>query len=151
MLLSLDLLGKMAKTSPKLRLLYSPGSGTNCASQSTPPPLVNHFFKISSDFFRKKWSEIMGWHARRSIPGYCQLQACPCGRRCGSGILSGGGPGFEAESCRCSEAESCERSEQCVAGFQGLLKGPGSFWVLIAQICILPHCRDSFSPFEFEL
>ena len=31
------------------------------------------------------------------------------------------------------------------AWVQGLLKGPGSFWVFNAQICILPHSRDSFS------
>ena len=61
------------------------------------------------------------------------------------GFGQGGGPGSEAESCRCSEAESCERSEQCAAGVQALLKGPGSFWVFNAQICILPHSRDSFS------
>ena len=30
-------------------------------------------------------------------------------------------------------------------GFQGPLKGPGSFWVFDAQICILTHSRDSFS------
>ena len=33
----------------------------------------------------------------------------------------------------------------CVAGVQDLLKGTGSFWVFNAQICILPHSRDSFS------
>ena len=56
-----------------------------------------------------------------------------------------GGPGSETESCRCSEVESCEQSKQFVARVQGLLKGPGSFWVFNAQICILPHSRDSFS------
>ena len=68
---------------------------------------------------------------------------------CSSVVFSGGDPGFgqggpgsEAESCRCSKAELCE---QIVAGVQGLLKGPGSFWVFNAQICILPHSRDSFS------
>ena len=29
--------------------------------------------------------------------------------------------------------------------FSFQLKGPGSFWVFNAQICILPHSRDSFS------
>ena len=67
------------------------------------------------------------------------------GLRCGSRIWSRGGPGAEAESCRCSEVESRERSEQFAAGVQGPLKGPGSFWVFNAQICILPHSRDSFS------
>ena len=61
------------------------------------------------------------------------------------GFGQGGGPGAEAESCRRSEAELCERSEQFAAGVQGPLKGPGSFWVFNAQICILPHSRDSFS------
>ena len=46
-------------------------------------------------------------------------------------------PASEAESCQCSEAESHDQSKQCVAGIQGLLKGPGSFWGF--------NCRDSFS------
>ena len=61
------------------------------------------------------------------------------------GIGQGGAPASAAESCRCSEAESRERSEQYAAGVQGPLKGPGSFWVFNAQICILTHSRDSFS------
>ena len=36
-------------------------------------------------------------------------------------------------------------TKQFAARVQGLLKGPGSFWVFNAQICILPHSRDSFS------
>ena len=60
-------------------------------------------------------------------------------------LVKGGAPASEAESCRHSEAESRERSEHSVAGVQGLLKGPGSFWVFDAQICILTHSRDSFS------
>ena len=62
-----------------------------------------------------------------------------------SRIWSRGGPASEAESCWCSEAESCKQSEQSVARVQGPLKGPGSFWVFNAQICILTHSRDSFS------
>ena len=61
------------------------------------------------------------------------------------GFGQGGAPASEAENCRPSEAESRERSEQSVAGVQGPLKGPGSFWVFNAQICILTHSRDSFS------
>ena len=60
-------------------------------------------------------------------------------------LVKGGAPGAEAESCRRSEAELRERSEQFAAGVQGPLKGRGSFWVFNAQICILPHSRDSFS------
>ena len=60
-------------------------------------------------------------------------------------LVKGGAPGAEAESCRRSEAELHERSELLAAGVQGPLKGPGSFWVFNAQICILPHSRDSFS------
>ena len=60
-------------------------------------------------------------------------------------LVKGGGPASEAESCRHSEAESRERSEHSAAGVQGPLKGPGSFWVFDAQICILTHSRDSFS------
>ena len=65
--------------------------------------------------------------------------------RCGSRIWSRGGPASEAESCRRSEVESHERSKLSAAGVQGPLKGPGSFWVFDAQICILTHSRDSFS------
>ena len=46
----------------------------------------------------------------------------------------GRGPGSEVESSRCSEAESHKQSGQFVAGVQGPLKGPGSFWVFNAQI-----------------
>ena len=59
-------------------------------------------------------------------------------------LVKGGAPASEAESCRCSEAESRERSEHSAAGVQGPLKGPGSFWVFDAQICIFTHSRDSF-------
>ena len=67
------------------------------------------------------------------------------GARCGSRIWSRGAPASEAESCRHSEAESREGSEHSAAGVQGPFKGPGSFWVFDAQICILTHSRDSFS------
>ena len=56
-------------------------------------------------------------------------------------LVKGGAPASEAKNCRRSEAV-CEQS---VAGVQGPLKGPGSFWVFNAQICILTHSRDSFS------
>ena len=74
-----------------------------------------------------------------------KMRACFLSSRCGSRIWSRGAAGSETESCRCSEAKSCERSEQIATGVQGPLKGPGSFWVFNAQICILPHSRDSFS------
>ena len=61
------------------------------------------------------------------------------------GFGQGGAPASEAESCRHSKAESRKRSEHSAAGVQGLLKGPGSFWVFDAQICILTHSKDSFS------
>ena len=68
------------------------------------------------------------------------------GSRCGSRIWSRGGPqpprpkvADVAKRSRASEASP----EQ--AGVQGPLKGPGSFWVFNAQICILLHSRDSFS------
>ena len=47
-----------------------------------------------------------------------------------------GAPASEAESCQRSKAELCEQSEQSEAGVQGPLKGPGSFWIFNAQICI---------------
>ena len=34
-----------------------------------------------------------------------------------------------------------------MAGAQCMLKGFGSFWVFNAQICILPHSKDSFLTF----
>ena len=61
------------------------------------------------------------------------------------GFGQGGPPASEAESCRRSEAESREPSEHSVARIQGLLKGPGSFWVFDAPICIFTHPRYSFS------
>ena len=61
------------------------------------------------------------------------------------GFGQGGAPASEAESCRHSEAELRERSEHSAPGVQGPLKGPGTFWVFDAQICILTHSRDSFS------
>ena len=80
------------------------------------------------------------------VKDHYDIAICASGTRCGSRIWSRGGPlASEAESCRCSEAESCERSEHSAAGVQGPLKGPGSFWVFDAQICILTHSRDSFS------
>ena len=62
------------------------------------------------------------------------------------GFAQGRAPASEAESCRCSKVESREESEHSAAGVQGQLKGPGSFWVFDAQICIFTHSRDSFSP-----
>ena len=48
-----------------------------------------------------------------------------------------------AESCRCSKAESHERSKQSEAGVQGPLKGPGSFWVFNAQIYAFSHILET--------
>ena len=56
-----------------------------------------------------------------------------------------GGLASEAKSGWRSGVELCKWSELSAAGVQGLLKGPGSFWVFNAQICILPYSRDSFS------
>ena len=49
------------------------------------------------------------------------------------GFGQGGGPGPEAESCRHSEAELCEQSEQFVAGVQGLLKALEAFGFLMLK------------------
>ena len=43
-----------------------------------------------------------------------------------------------------NKAEWCKWSELLAARAQNLLKGTGRFWVINAQICILPHSRDSF-------
>ena len=61
------------------------------------------------------------------------------------GFGEGGTPASKAESSWRSGVESRERSELSAAGVQGPLKGPGSFWVFSAQICILPHSRAPFS------
>ena len=42
-------------------------------------------------------------------------------------------------------ADVAEWSHASKVSGQGLLKGSGSFWIFNAQICILPHSRDSFS------
>ena len=44
-----------------------------------------------------------------------------------------GCPGSEAGICQHSKAELHDQRKQFVAGVQGLLKGPGSFWVFKAQ------------------
>ena len=54
---------------------------------------------------------------------------------CGSRIWSGG-PVSEAESCQCRGLELHQWHKLSVAGVQCLLKGPGSFWVFNAQICL---------------
>ena len=59
------------------------------------------------------------------------------------GFGHGGGSVCETESCRCSETESHERSEQSVAGSRARL----SFWVFNAQISIPLHSRGSFLTF----
>ena len=76
--------------------------------------------------------------------GHVWQGACGCAGA-DPGFCQGGAPASEAESCQCSKAESCEQSEPLAAGVQGPLKGPGSFWVFTAQICILLHSRGSFS------
>ena len=66
--------------------------------------------------------------------------------RCRSRIWSRGGP----QLLRPKVADVVKRSRASEVsnlqlGVQGPLKGPGSFWVFNAQICILTHSRDSFS------
>ena len=48
-------------------------------------------------------------------------------------LVKGGAPGPEAESCRRSEAESRERSEQLVAGVQGRLRALEAFGFLMLK------------------
>ena len=76
----------------------------------------------------------------------CRIIAMAIDLRCGSRIWSRGG----ALVLRPKVADVVKRSRvskmsNFAAGVQGPLKGPGSFWVFNAQICILPHSRDSFS------
>ena len=69
-------------------------------------------------------------------------------------IKTGADPGFgqggEPQVLRPKVADIAKRSHVSEAsnlrpGSRAHLKGPGSFWVFNAQICILPHSRDSFS------
>ena len=125
---------KKSKTKIKQTSAISGGSRNSQFGERSPIPKVWRLKRqliIQSIFFPKTAVQKIG--PRRRV------------HRCGSRIWSRGAPASESDSCRCSEAESYERSEQCVAGIQGQLKGPGSFWVFNAQICVLPHSRDSFS------
>ena len=83
----------------------------------------------------KKLNQAMQTESRNNVSIQVRIQD----------LVKGGAPASKAESCRHSEAESCERSEHSAARAQDPLKGPGSFWVFDAQICILTHSRDSFS------
>ena len=58
-----------------------------------------------------------------------------------------GVPASEAESCQCSGEVMQATYDLSVAKVQGLLKGSQSFWMLNAQISILPHSRDFFLSF----
>ena len=62
-------------------------------------------------------------------------------------VVTGADPGFGQGGGPASEAESCRHSEASILrpGSRARFKGPGSFWVFDAQICILTHSRDSFS------
>ena len=86
-------------------------------------------------------------NVKLDISGYKRIifQGCRFLSGADPGFGQGGDPASETESYRRSKAESRERSKQSAAGVQGPLKGPGSFWVFDAQICILTHSRDSFS------
>ena len=53
-----------------------------------------------------------------------------------------GAPTSEAESCWCSKVELHEQRKLFATVVQNPLKGPGSFWVFNAQICILPLSKD---------
>ena len=89
---------------------------------------------------QRQWGcKNFGWKCLRAQA----LALVPTGADPGFG--QGGAPASEAKSCRRSEAELHERSKHSAAGVQGPLKGPGSFWVFDAQICIFTHSRDSFS------
>ena len=87
-------------------------------------------------------SNSIGYYIFKDYLNFCKILKSP---GADPGFGQGGAQASEAESCRHSEVESRERSEHSAAGVQGPLKGPGSFWVFDAQICILTHSRDSFS------
>ena len=129
------------------------GGGNAKASRSRPSHLVNlslfliliislHYCRMLKSINHCSWKgDILSQWYLYLTGGYHN------GLNSGAdpGFGQGGAPASEAESCRHSEAESRERSEHSAAGVQGPLKGPGSFWVFDAQICILTHSRDSFS------
>ena len=58
-------------------------------------------------------------------------------------LAKGWPPASEAKSCQCSEVGSSKESKPFVTGVQGLLKGPGSFWVFNAQIYAFSHILDT--------
>ena len=65
-----------------------------------------------------------------------------------TGADRGFGHGGQVLRPKVADAAKCSRTNEAsnfVAGVQGPSAGPGSFWVFNAQICILPHSRDSFS------
>ena len=60
------------------------------------------------------------------------------------GFCQGGDPASEPESCRHSEAGSCEQSEPLVAGVQGPLKAFGFLMLKYAFSYILGALFPSF-------
>ena len=65
--------------------------------------------------------------------------------RCGSRICQGGPQVLRPKVADVAKLSHSSEASNLRPGVQGLLKGPGSFWVFNAQICILPISRDSFS------
>ena len=56
-------------------------------------------------------------------------------------IPSGADPGFgQGGGPQVLRLKVADVAKRAICG-----RGPGSFWVFNAQICILPHSRDSFS------
>ena len=99
-----------------------------------PPhgPNISQFHAFSPD---KLANSYVGSHAGGLAPRPTEILDPPLPGRLMILYVAGADPGFgqgedpasEAESCRCSRVESCERSDLPAAGVQGPLKGPGSF------------------------
>ena len=107
-------------------------------------PLSSGLFRCGSRIWSRGGPSFWGRKLPTQRSGVVRVKQAICAGA-DPGFGQGGTPASEAKSCWHSEAESCERSKQSAAGVQGPLKGPGSFWVFDAQICILTHSRDSFS------
>ena len=69
--------------------------------------------------------------------------------RCGSRIWSRGAPASEAESCRRSGAESCERSKLSAAGVQGHLRALEAFEFLVLKYAFSHILEPLFSYFWY--
>ena len=131
----------------KFNIMYYLGSAVCSQPQSIKRNHCIHWAHVLCaplNYFAPNGPKIYWFHAV-FFKKFWQIRMLPfseISHRCGSRIWSRGAPDSEAKSCW---AELHEWRELSVAGVQGPIKGPGSFQVFNAQICIIPHSRDSLS------